>query len=248
MQERLVAFFATREAAEEAAAVLRRAYSPEPDVQILQAEEGASFAPKDSRSAKRRRETPDFMDRVRGLLAEIGLLDARRAATLDDTGRNCFEEGLCRGGVVLRVEVDAEQAQESMNLLARHEALDVTEYATGWARLRKRHAGGQDAGTAPQKAATRTRTAKAEPAGEKGGRGRTPKVASDPAIGNAVSNDHGHEITPEMRERMIAEEAYFLAEQRGFAGDLAVEDWLEAERLVDARLNAARADGSGTGA
>ena len=248
MQERLIAFFATRDAAEEAAAALRHAYSPEAAVQIVQAEEGGSFAPKDSRSAKRRREAPDFMDRVRSLLAEVGLLDARRAIDLDDTGRSCFEEGICRGGVVLRVDVDADQAQETMNLLARHEALDVTEYATGWARMRKRNAGGQDAGSAQPKATTRTRTAKAEPAVEKGGRRRATKVASEPAVGNTVSIDHGHEITPETRERLIAEEAYLLAEQRGFAGDLAVEDWLEAERLVDARLNAGRAGRSGSGA
>lgn len=43
-------------------------------------------------------------------------------------------------------------------------------------------------------------------------------------------------VSAEERERMIAEAAYFLAEQRGFAGDLAVEDWLAAEAQVDELL------------
>ena len=44
--------------------------------------------------------------------------------------------------------------------------------------------------------------------------------------------------TPEERRRMIAEVAYRIAEQRGFKGDRAQEDWLQAEEEVDARLAA----------
>lgn len=33
---------------------------------------------------------------------------------------------------------------------------------------------------------------------------------------------------------MICEQAYFLAEQRGFQGDAALDDWLQAEAKVDA--------------
>jgi len=42
--------------------------------------------------------------------------------------------------------------------------------------------------------------------------------------------------TFEERHRMIAETAYFLAEERGFAGGDPVADWIEAERKVDQQL------------
>jgi len=41
----------------------------------------------------------------------------------------------------------------------------------------------------------------------------------------------------EERQRTIAESAYYLAEQRGFQGDMALDDWLRAESEVDTRLN-----------
>lgn len=40
------------------------------------------------------------------------------------------------------------------------------------------------------------------------------------------------------RYRMIAETAYLIAEQRGFEGDLSLDDWLQAEAEVDARFTA----------
>lgn len=43
-------------------------------------------------------------------------------------------------------------------------------------------------------------------------------------------------ITPEERHRMIAETAYFLAQERGFTGGDPVSDWIEAERRVDQQL------------
>ena len=45
------------------------------------------------------------------------------------------------------------------------------------------------------------------------------------------------------RERMIAEAAYFKAEQRGFQGGDPAEDWIEAEAEIDARLIGARIRG-----
>ena len=39
----------------------------------------------------------------------------------------------------------------------------------------------------------------------------------------------------EDRYEMIAREAYLLAEQRNFQGDLAFDDWLQAEAKVDAQ-------------
>ena len=47
--------------------------------------------------------------------------------------------------------------------------------------------------------------------------------------GNAV-------VTPEERHRMVAETAYFLAQERGFTGGDPFSDWIEAERRVDRQL------------
>lgn len=43
-------------------------------------------------------------------------------------------------------------------------------------------------------------------------------------------------VTPEERHRMIAETAYFLAQERGFTGGDPVSDWIEAERKVDRQI------------
>ena len=39
---------------------------------------------------------------------------------------------------------------------------------------------------------------------------------------------------PDKRQRMIAETAYLIAEQRNFHDDLAFDDWLQAEAEIDA--------------
>jgi len=44
-------------------------------------------------------------------------------------------------------------------------------------------------------------------------------------------------IDSEQRYGMIAEVAYFIAEQRGFQGEAELDDWLHAEADVDARLS-----------
>ena len=46
----------------------------------------------------------------------------------------------------------------------------------------------------------------------------------------------GVHVTPEERERMIRETAYLNAEQRGFSDGSDYDDWLNAERQVDAQL------------
>ena len=46
------------------------------------------------------------------------------------------------------------------------------------------------------------------------------------------------DVPPGERDRMIAERAYLIAEQRGFEGDMALHDWLQAEAEVDARFAA----------
>lgn len=45
-----------------------------------------------------------------------------------------------------------------------------------------------------------------------------------------------HTIPACLREDMIQQAAYYLAEQRGFAPGHELEDWLAAERQVDALL------------
>jgi len=44
-------------------------------------------------------------------------------------------------------------------------------------------------------------------------------------------------IDAEVRRELVAAEAYFLAERRGFAGGHELEDWVAAEAAVDARLH-----------
>lgn len=43
-------------------------------------------------------------------------------------------------------------------------------------------------------------------------------------------------ISAEERQRMIAEAAYFRAQQRGFTGGDPLADWLAAEEEIDRRL------------
>jgi len=50
--------------------------------------------------------------------------------------------------------------------------------------------------------------------------------------GDSESSD----ISPEERNRMIAEAAYYRAEQHGFNPDRQIEDWLAAEQEVDVML------------
>jgi Protein of unknown function (DUF2934) len=50
------------------------------------------------------------------------------------------------------------------------------------------------------------------------------------------SRTAGRAIDPEARRRLVAAEAYFLAERRGFAAGNEVADWVAAEAAVDSRL------------
>jgi hypothetical protein len=43
-------------------------------------------------------------------------------------------------------------------------------------------------------------------------------------------------IDPDVRRQLVAAEAYFLAERRGFAAGRELEDWVAAEAAVDLRL------------
>ena len=43
-------------------------------------------------------------------------------------------------------------------------------------------------------------------------------------------------VTPEVREIMIAEAAYYIAERRGFEPGAELDDWLAAEAEIDRNL------------
>ena len=58
---------------------------------------------------------------------------------------------------------------------------------------------------------------------------------SDGAV-MAVLDSEPKTIDPEARRRLVAAEAYFFAERRGFAGGNELEDWVAAEIIVDSRL------------
>jgi hypothetical protein len=77
---------------------------------------------------------------------------------------------------------------------------------------------------------------------------RTPEVistrkpvrprASSRSTQPTASAPAGGSVADETRRAMIAEAAYLRAEQRGFASGYELEDWLLAEREVDALLSA----------
>ena len=48
--------------------------------------------------------------------------------------------------------------------------------------------------------------------------------------------EHGSSLDAEVRQQLIAEEAYLIAERRGFQGGDAAEDWARAEERVNHRL------------
>jgi hypothetical protein len=43
-------------------------------------------------------------------------------------------------------------------------------------------------------------------------------------------------IDPDVRRQLVATEAYFLAERRGFSGGHELEDWVAAEAVVDSQF------------
>jgi hypothetical protein len=47
-------------------------------------------------------------------------------------------------------------------------------------------------------------------------------------------------IDPNVRRQLVAAEAYFRAERRGFAAGNELEDWIAAEAAVDSRLQQMR--------
>jgi hypothetical protein len=69
------------------------------------------------------------------------------------------------------------------------------------------------------------------------------EIRLESALAAAKSNTHPTSpsipqagIDTEQRQRLITEEAYLIAERRGFQGGDPSQDWAEAEKLIDYRL------------
>jgi hypothetical protein len=81
-------------------------------------------------------------------------------------------------------------------------------------------------------------TAKPQNAGSlpspSGASGQKPISASKP---DAQPGSSSSPVTAEMRRTMIAEAAYYIAERRGFADGGTMDDWLLAEKQIDAALS-----------
>jgi hypothetical protein len=59
---------------------------------------------------------------------------------------------------------------------------------------------------------------------------------SDSAVMVVLEQLETKTIDPDARRQLVAAEAYFFSERRGFAAGNEVEDWVAAEVLVDSRL------------
>ena len=65
--------------------------------------------------------------------------------------------------------------------------------------------------------------------------GETAAAKQAAAKRSAEKQHQAQNVSAEQRHRMVAEAAYLIAEQRGFMGDMALSDWLQAEAEVGAR-------------
>lgn len=86
------------------------------------------------------------------------------------------------------------------------------------------------------------RTSTPEPSTErKAGRetGYTKPRAKMPVRRQRAVGDGRIRLSPEERQQLIAETAYFIAERRGFTAGSELEDWLQAESEINLRLGEA---------
>lgn len=105
---------------------------------------------------------------------------------------------------------------------------------------------------AEAKVETVAKTKKAAPAAKAGGSAKTavkktttaakpvaaakPAAEKKPAARASTARKGKNGVTPEQRYLMICEAAYFKAEQRGFAPESEVQDWLDAESEINRLL------------
>jgi hypothetical protein len=86
-------------------------------------------------------------------------------------------------------------------------------------------------------ASTRTTSRKTSAGEGESGAPAAPKAAAARKKAAALSSGgNAVQLTPEERQRYVAEAAYFIAERRGFAAGGDVEDWLQAEAEIDQML------------
>ncbi len=79
--------------------------------------------------------------------------------------------------------------------------------------------------TSPEKTSRRKKPAAAA------GNGSAPYVESQDTRVSAAAR-----IDPEHRRQLVAAEAYFRAEKRGFTAGHELDDWVAAEAVVDSRV------------
>jgi len=94
-----------------------------------------------------------------------------------------------------------------------------------------------NAGRVVSKKTTGKRSSRKKPAAsakKAAGKTSSAQLAADNAT--LQKNDPGY------RHRMIAETSYYIAERHGFINNSPVDDWLEAEVLVDRLLESGEAD------
>ncbi len=93
--------------------------------------------------------------------------------------------------------------------------------------------------TTGKKSTSKKTTTRARQTTKKAGSKKTmsPKTASETSsVLQTADNASLQKIDPDYRRRMIAEASYFIAERHGFINNSPVDDWLEAEVLVDRLL------------
>lgn len=79
--------------------------------------------------------------------------------------------------------------------------------------------------------ASKTSTTKANATKATSSKTKTTTPRTRKAKGDSMTS-----VTPELRYRMISEAAFYIAESHGFDPSRSMDDWLEAEAMIDARL------------
>jgi hypothetical protein len=63
-------------------------------------------------------------------------------------------------------------------------------------------------------------------------------ISSKTAVKRTAVRKTDRTVGDDTRRSMIAEAAYLRAEERGFEGDMELDDWLRAEQEINSRLSA----------
>ena len=90
---------------------------------------------------------------------------------------------------------------------------------------------------------TEKRVSRRRPAAPKS-KARTPELSGEAVVTileSATLPAGAIRIDAATRRQLIAAEAYFIAERRGFEAGRELDDWIQAESIVDARLRESRA-------